>query len=154
MTAGRPRTVSPEPEECIKLGEELLEWLTEPTEEFRVLFGQFWALKKRMLRKEWKKLIEIPEFRPYYEACQQILAVKCLDGTLKEGQGNRYLRLYDRDLIEAENEQAKIDADLKKQSNEPIHQKIVVELNYPNASDNTVKVLPEIIPIADTECPE
>lgn len=114
MTAGRPRTSTPPPEECIKLGEELVQWATEPTKEWRCLFQQWYSLKKGILRKDWKSLVQREEFVPYYEKAQSALAKRAVDGTMKDGFGQRYIRLYDRELIEAENEQAKFDADLKK----------------------------------------
>lgn len=104
MVAGRPRTVSPSPEECIKLGEDLLKWATEPTKEWRCLFQQWYSLKMGIRRKDWKTLIQSPEFLPYYEMAQASLAVKCVNGTMKDGFGQRYIRLYDRDLKEEENE--------------------------------------------------
>ena len=115
---GRPRTVSPQPEECVELGEDLLKWATEETEEWRCQFQQWYSLKMGILRKDWKALIQVPQFLPYYEMAQSALAKKAADGTMKEGFGQRYLRLYDRNLIEEENEQAKIDADLRKPDQE------------------------------------
>ncbi len=104
MVAGRPRTVSPQPEESVKLGEELVKWATEPTKEWRCLFQQWYSLKMGILRKDWKALVQRPEFMPYYEMAQAALAVKCVNGTMKDGFGQRYIRLYDRDLVEIENE--------------------------------------------------
>lgn len=114
MPAGRPRTSSPSPEECIKLGEELVKWATEPTTEWRCLFQQWYSLEKGILRKDWKNLIETPEFSPYYEKAQSALAAKAVNGTMEKSFGQRYVRLYDRGLIEVENEQAKFDAELRR----------------------------------------
>lgn len=114
MPAGRPRTSSPTPDECVKLGEELVEWATEETKEWRCLFQQWYSIKKGILRKDWKALVQIPQFLPYYEIAQAALAKKAIDGTMEKSFGQRYVRLYDRGLIEVENEQAIFDADLKK----------------------------------------
>ncbi len=113
MVAGRPRKSSPSPSDCIKLGEDLIKWLTEETKEFRFLFQQWYSLKHGILRKDWKNIIVTPEFSPYYEQAQSILSRKCLDGTVKEGFGHRYLRLYDRCLIDSENEHARFEAEIK-----------------------------------------
>jgi len=113
MAGGRPRDVSPPPEKCIELGEDLKAWATEKTKEWRCLLGQWWCLKHGLLRSEWNTLKQAPEFLPYYEAAQQALAVRCIDGTMKEGFGHRYIRLYDRELIHKENKQAKFDAEIK-----------------------------------------
>jgi len=155
MVAGRPRTVSPSPEECITLGEDLKSWATEETKEWRCLLGQWWCLKHGLLRSEWNTLKQAKEFLPYYEAAQQSLAVKCVSGTMKEGFAQRYIRLYDRELVEEENAQAKIDADLKRPLENAIPQKVVFEVNYNNEStDNKVSISPSQLPTSDTPSPE
>jgi len=87
MAAGRPRTSTPSPEECIRLGEDLVKWATEPTpkSDWRCLFQQWYSLKMSILRKDWKTLIQCPDFLPYYEKAQAALAVKCVNGTMKDG---------------------------------------------------------------------
>ena len=111
------------------LGKELALWATEETEEFRCLFQQWYSIKKGILRKEWKTLIQRPEFVPYYEIAQAALAIKCLDGSMKEGFGHRYLRLYDRILTEAENDGKVFDAKLRlmKESDDKQKQKNIIQ---------------------------
>lgn len=153
--AGAPRTVSPPPEECIRLGEDLVKWATESTKEWRCLFQQWYSLKQGILRREWKLLIQIEEFRPYYEKAQAALAVKCVNGTMKDGFGLRYIRLYDRDLVEEENEKAKMDAEIRRQDQAANTQKIVFEVNYPNDNiNNQVEILPKNLSASDTESPK
>lgn len=130
MPGGAPRTVSPSPEECIKLGKELVEWATEETDEWRCLFQQWYSIKKGILRKDWKALVQIKEFLPYYEKAQSALAKKAVDGTMEKGFGQRYIRLYDRELIEEENAQARIDADIKRLSEEQVQDLLVKVINY------------------------
>lgn len=113
MPAGRPRTVSEDKKKCIELGKDLKKWATENTDEWRCLFGQWWCLKQGMLRSEWKTLIQTKEFLPYYEAAQQALAARCIDGTMEKGFGHRYIRLYDRQLVEEERDHMKFEAELK-----------------------------------------
>lgn len=117
MAGGRPRTVTPPPEECIKLGEDLIAWLHE---EKRLHLSGWWALKQGMLRKEWEALKMCPEFLEYYEKAKAYMVHICLDGTIKEGFGHRYLRLYDRELIDEENAQKKWESDLKSKENEKV----------------------------------
>ena len=126
---GAPRTVSPSPKECEMLGKELALWATEETEEFRCLFQQWYSIKKGILRKEWKTLIQRPEFVPYYEIAQAALAKRCIDGTMKEGFGHRYLRLYDRSLVEEENDNKLFDTKLKlmKESDDKQKQKNIIQ---------------------------
>lgn len=154
MVAGRPRTVSPSDKECVELGKDLEKWATEKTKEFRCLLGQWWSLKQGLLRSEWNTLKQKKEFLPYYEKAQQAMAVKCLDGTIKEGFAHRYLRLYDRELVEDENEKARFLADLKKESDKENNQKIVFEVNYKNDTDNTVEISPKKLSTTDTPSPE
>ena len=151
MVAGAPRTVSPDPEECIKLGKELVEWATEDTDEWRCLFQQWYSLKKGILRKHWKTLVQVKEFLPYYEQAQAALAKKAVDGTMEKTFGHRYIRLYDKPLIDEENDQAKFDANLKKDNNEQ-HQKVIFEVNYKNDSNDSVTISPSTIPTSDSEC--
>lgn len=127
---GRPRFITPQPDECIKLGEEMLEFFTEETEEFRFLFSQWYSLKKHILRKDWKNLIVAPEFSPYYEEVKTILAIKCVNGDVKEGFGQRYLRLHDRDVAEEEDDVKKYDAQLRKDVLRDTADIIVQTINY------------------------
>ncbi len=110
---GKPRTVSPPSNDCVELGEDLVKWATEETKEWRCLFQQWYSMKKGILRKDWKALIQVPEFLPYYEKAQSALAVKC-QILMKEGFGQRYLRLYDRNLVEEENENKKFELQIQK----------------------------------------
>lgn len=152
---GRPRKLAPQPEECVELGEDLLEWLTEETDELRFLFQKWYSLRHGIMRKDWKNLIQMPEFLPYYEAAKAILAEKCIDGTVKEGFGNRYLRLHDRDLVDEENEHARFEAELKKAANESQQQqKVVFEVNYKNDSNNSVQILPETVSNSASSSPQ
>jgi len=114
LVGGRPRTSSPSPERCIELGEDLVKWVTEETKEWRCLFQQWYSLKQGILRNDWKALIKTDEFRPYYEKAQAALSVKCVNGTMKDGFGQRYIRLYDRNLVEEENESKNFEAQLRK----------------------------------------
>jgi len=109
MPAGAPRTVSLSIEEMEELGKELLEWvLIEKGEDEkypRSRFAQFYSIKKMIPRKSWKAFIQLPEFLPYYEAAQAILAQRCMDQDVMEKSfGHRFLRLYERDVVEDEND--------------------------------------------------
>lgn len=148
--AGAPRTVSPSPEECIILGEDLVKWATEPTKEWRCLFQQWYSLKHSILRKEWKTLIQRAEFMPYYEKAQSSLAVKCVNGTMKEGFGQRYIRLYDRNLVEEETEKVKTEAEIRAKLDAKPDTKFVFEVNYKNDCASPIEVSPQTIPSNST----
>jgi len=152
---GRPREVEPySVEDTIKLGEELLIWATEETEEKRVSMNLFYSLKKMIPRKHWKTIVLRPEFLPYYEAAQSALCHKIYSDTVKEGYGNRLLRLVQKDLIEEENEQSKFDAELKKVQESNTPQKVIFEVNYKNDGNNSVSISPSPLSTADTPSPE
>ena len=112
---GRPRTSSPSPQERIKIGEELIRWVKEENENNpHLLFSEFYSLHMHILRKDWKLIIEREEFKPYYEQAQAVLAKRCMDGTMEKSFGQRFIRLYSRELTEEENETAKYNSDLRK----------------------------------------
>lgn len=103
MPAGRPRTCVPEREELIKLGEDLLEWASEKKKgELRCRWCEWYAKKHFFIRKQWKRMLDTEEFRPYYESAQVFLGEKWIDGTIHQSIAQRYLRLYDPELREQE----------------------------------------------------
>ena len=105
MKVGRPRTSIPEKEELIKLGEDLLEWSsTKAKGELRCRWCEWYAKKHFFIRKQWKRMIDTEEFRPYYEAAQVYLGEKWIDGTIHQSIAQRYLRIYDPELTEQENQ--------------------------------------------------
>ncbi len=112
---GVPRTVSPNKEDSIKLGEELVAWAkVEDEKNPRLRLAQFYSEEKMIIRKLWKTIILLPEFLPFYEIAKSILANRCLNGTMEKSFGQRYIRLYDRDLIEEENEELTLKAELSR----------------------------------------
>jgi hypothetical protein len=103
MVAGRPRTSVPETKELIKLGEDLLSWASTKKEgELRCRWCEWYAKKHFFIRKQWKRMLDTEEFRPYYEAAQVHLAEKWIDGTIHQSIAHRYLRIYDPELTEQE----------------------------------------------------
>jgi hypothetical protein len=103
MVAGRPRTSVPEKEELIKLGQDLLAWASEKqTDELRCRWCEWYAKKHFFIRKQWKRMIDTEEFRPYYESSQAYLSEKWIDGTINSSIAHRYLRIYDPELREQE----------------------------------------------------
>jgi hypothetical protein len=107
MPGGRPRTCVPEKEELIKLGEDLLKWASEVQHgELRCRWCEWYAKKHFFIRTQWKRMLDTPEFRPYYEAAQPYLAEKWIDGTINQSIAHRYLRIYDPELKESEDQDA------------------------------------------------
>lgn len=103
MPAGRPRTVTPEPEELEKLGKELLEWASKPLEEgefpgHRCRFAQWYSLLHNILDKEWEYMIVKPEFKGYYEKARVHLSNRFIqsghEGQIKEKLAHRFMHTY------------------------------------------------------------
>ena len=103
MPGGRPRTSVPEKEGLIELGKDLLEWAsTKAKGELRCRWCEWYSRKHFFIRKQWKRMLDTEEFRPYYEAAQAYLAEKWIDGTINQSIAHRYLRIYDPELRESE----------------------------------------------------
>ena len=112
---GRPRTVSPEPEDCISLGQEMVAWVmaNKPTH-----LSEWFSIEKMITWKEWNAMCELPEFLPYYEIALSLVAKNARDGTLDKSLAQRFLALYHRDLRKYDHEELKVASDLKKQENQ------------------------------------
>ena len=136
MPGGRPRTSIPEKNELIDLGKDLLAWAQETKKgELRCRWCEWYACKHFFLRKQWKRMVDTEEFRPYYEAAQPYLAKKWIDGTINASIAHRYLRIYDPEL--KENEDVDLDADVARKAsvsksetkaNEEERQKVLEEV--------------------------
>ncbi len=120
MPAGAPRITTPPKEECIELGKDLVKWATEETNEIRTSFSFWYALKHSIIYEEWKLLKQKKEFRPYYEKARAALASKLHKQQLEKGLSHRYIGMYDRELTEHENDQAKFNASLKKEEQDDL----------------------------------
>tara|TARA_R110002126_G_scaffold963_3_gene5725 strand:- start:239 stop:649 length:411 start_codon:yes stop_codon:yes gene_type:complete len=119
MVAGAPRKVSPSPEECVKLGEELVKWaLEEDKKNPHIIFQQFYSIIKRIPRRSWKAIVQIPEFLPYYEEAQAALAIRCMNGGMEKSFGHRYIRLYDNEIKNEENDLLRLKAKLAREQKE------------------------------------
>lgn len=100
---GRPRESIPDKKELIELGKDLLAWAKEKKKgELRARWCEWYACKHFLIRKQWKRMVDTEEFRPYYEAAQPHLADKWINGTINASIAHRYLRIYDPDLRESE----------------------------------------------------
>jgi hypothetical protein len=113
MVAGAPRTTSPSPEEVIKLGKEMLAWVKEKNP---IHIKQWYSIEKGIIYKDWKALIQLKEFLPYYEQALNIISLKYIDKTseIRDSVAHRFLRVYYKDVKDEEDETAKFLEDLKK----------------------------------------
>jgi hypothetical protein len=114
MPGGRPRTVSPPPDECIALGEELIAWVKEnkPTH-----LSEWYSIEKMIPWKMWNAMCELKEFLPYYEQALNIVAKNARNGVLHPSIAQRFLSLYHRDLKADERSEKEFESSLKKQEN-------------------------------------
>lgn len=114
MAGGRPRYTSPTIENVDFLGEDLVKWATEPTDEKRTSWQFWYALRHGMMLTEFKALKKLAQFRPYYEIARAAMSQKIHSDALEKGMAHRYARMYDRQLAEEEDDHARFEADLKK----------------------------------------
>lgn len=107
MPAGRPRTVSLQPEEMEKLGQEMIEWvkLNKPLH-----ISRWYSFEKKYLYSEWETMIKRPEFIRYYERTMHLIGEQYLDknSNVREGASQRWQRVYFKDL-KAEEDQTRRD---------------------------------------------
>jgi hypothetical protein len=110
MAGGRPRSEITQPENCVRLGEDLVKWATEipPKGEKRLHLNQWYSIKMGILRTQWNDLCQLPEFRAYYEKAQAAIAQRYLDGTVNPSIAQRFLPVYFADLKAWEIEKAEI----------------------------------------------
>jgi hypothetical protein len=109
---GRPRTSSPQKEELIKLGKDLVAWASEKTDKgdpIRVRFCD-WYTDQGFIRQQWEDFRDKPEFSWYYQKARSIMASRYIDGTVNASIAHRYLRIYDPELRDSE------DLDLDKEA--------------------------------------
>jgi len=136
-TSGTPRTTSPPKEEVIELGKKLVKWATEESKELRCRFCEWYTLEEiGMIKKEWKALVQLPEFRLYYERARAALGRRYLDGTINPSVGHRVMWHYVPESAEQEKEkidhqeEARARADIK--TGRELN---ICTTNYANATD-------------------
>lgn len=109
MALGRPRTSSPQDDELILLGQDLVAWASEKSKKGEPLRVRFcdWYTDQGFVRKQWEDFRDKPAFSWYYEKARALMAGRYVDGTVNQSIAHRYLRIYDPELRDEEN----IDAD-------------------------------------------
>lgn len=107
---GRPRTSSPNKEELIELGKNLVQWASEQTtkkDPLRVRFCD-WYTDQGFIRKQWEDFHNKPEFSWYYEKARSLMALRYIDGTVNQSIAHRYLRIYDPEMKDSEDNDAEV----------------------------------------------
>ena len=113
MAGGRPRTTTPPPSDMIALGEEMIEFVSNPKNKVLSL-SEFYTGIKGYTYNDWKIMYVAPEFAPYYERALRIIGKRYLDGTVNPSIAQRYLRRYDAELREQEDADMKAKVELEK----------------------------------------
>jgi len=108
----RPRTITPDPEEMIKLGEEMLAWVKKNKP---LHLSAWYSIEKFIVSNVWETMKEAPEFLPYYEQAMRIIGMQYLDKTSKvrDSISQRWQRVYFKDLRKSEDQDLTEDAERK-----------------------------------------
>lgn len=121
MAGGRPRTVTPEKEELIELGKDLVRWAKEDTEELRCRFCQ-WYSSRGILSDNWELMVRKTEFVGYYEEARMVLGNRYLDGSINPSIAHRFLNIYCPEVRQSDREEKAFESTLKKDENKEINQ--------------------------------
>ncbi len=114
---GRPRSTSPSPEECKILGEEMIAFIQQDENDILHL-SEWYTVEKMMTYNQWKAIIQIPQFLPYYEKALKLIGKKYLDknSSVNPSISQRWQRVYFKDLKEEEDETVKYNESVKSAS--------------------------------------
>ena len=121
----RPRTVSPSPEECVKLGEEMVAWVkaNNPTH-----LSEWYSLEKMIPWNMFNAMCEVKEFLPYYEVALNLVARNARNGILDKTIAQRFLGLYHRDLKKYDMEMVEHAAKAKASADQEIKDQAIGQL--------------------------
>lgn len=128
MVAGCPRTVSPPVAEVKVLGKEMVEWvlLNKP-----IHLSQWYSGYKHILYKDWKALIQLKEFLPYYEEALSIIGLNYLakNSEVEPNLKQRWLRVYFKDLRDEEDATARYNSELRREEAKKVDDTSLAHLN-------------------------
>jgi len=112
MAGGRPRTVCPEKEELINLGEEMVKWCSENKP---LHLCEWYSIKEDITDNVWDTMRKREEFVHYYRKALKIVGLEYLDkdSSVDRTIKDRWQRVYFKDLKEEEDETAKYLQSLK-----------------------------------------
>lgn len=129
MPAGRPRTVSPPPEELEALGQEMVEWISNNPRCLHIT--QWYCLEKHITKNAWKAIIQHSEFLPYYEQALTLIAAKYLDkdSCVRDKVVDRWQRVYFGDLRESEDADLDAEAARKAKETQQVNESYVIQHN-------------------------
>lgn len=103
---GRPRTAIPERDELIELGKDLVKWSEQQFQSAKDAPTRWceWYTDRGFVRKQWEHMREKEEFQWYYEKALANISKRYSDGTINSSIAHRYLRVYDHEVRDRENQ--------------------------------------------------
>lgn len=113
MAGGRPRTVSPPPDELEALGVEMVNWVEENKP---IHLCEWYSFQKFFTDNAWKTMICRQEFVGYYEKALKLVGMRYIDGNCKKVKDNicqRWQRVYFKDLKAEEDDTVKYNESVK-----------------------------------------
>lgn len=130
---GRKRWVSPEKEDLIALGQEMLDWVTanDPLH-----ISAWWRAHKGMEFKFWDTISQRAEFIPYHSEAMGKVALNMINGAVHPSIAQRFLRIYFRDLKLEEDE--KLDIEYAKKL-ELLREEIKLKSELNESVEETIK---------------
>lgn len=132
---GRPRTVSPDPNQCIELGEQMIKWVKENNPSH---LSEWYSIEMFIPWKTWNAMCEVPEFLPYYEVALNMIAKNIRNESIDKSLGQRFLGLYHRDLKQYDMDMKKFEAELDANKAESVPEAVV------NSNNAVLEQLKEI----------
>lgn len=148
----RPRTTSLSEEEMIALGEEMVAWVDSNNP---LHLSEWYSIEKMIIYKDWKAMIQLTEFLPYYERALKMIARNYLDGTVAPPIAQRFMRIYFGDVRDSEDQhfedeyarklkliqdEAKLKADIGNQTHEETREQLDALLALISSTQSSRKI--------------
>lgn len=114
MAIGRPRTVSPPDEELEKLGQQMLDFVSDKKNNVLHL-SEWWSTEMFFIERVWDTICRREAFVPYYERALRIIGKKYIDkdSKVRDGISQRWQRVYFKDLKHSEDKDSEADYERK-----------------------------------------
>jgi len=133
---GAPRTTTPPKEKVIELGEDLVKWSEEETDELRCRFCEWYTQPDiGMLRSEFDAMCKLDEFRVYYERARAALGKRYIDGSINPSMAHRFMWHMVPESADQEKAKFKAQEEARAEAEVKIAKEIAVTtINYAGSS--------------------
>jgi hypothetical protein len=125
---GAPRTTCPGDDELKALGEDLVAWAGEETDELRISYDQWYAVLHGIREQDWELMLLKPAFSGYHKTARALLSMRYKNGRVNPSIAQRFLRLYCPELRKEENETLAYKAELARQKEQEDKDELVRNL--------------------------